>query len=163
MSDCNYMHSIWKHVGNVFTLTENGVANIQENLSFWKSWNLCSNHFIKTESKAAHFSLFTGLCLANTSKCMKLSAIIWACHNLSFILNTVAIWNRLVDFHIENACWICWNEWSNPPKMLTLWALLHLQVQAQFFFWFHKWLDFILQIIKSFSILPQLSHLPSER
>lgn len=60
---------------------------------FLQFWNLFSNSFNTVESTAAYLLLFTGLCLANASKCMKLFSITWAYHNLSFILYTVMVWN----------------------------------------------------------------------
>ena len=81
MSDCKFTHSIWKHVDDVFMLTENGVANIpQIRWLYWQSWNLFSNSFIGKKARLQIFLLFSGLCLANESKytviCHKL---IWHC------------------------------------------------------------------------------------
>ena len=57
--------------------TENRIANIQKNWWFFfqRSWNLFSNSFIKTQSMAAYFSLFTRLCLASVSQYIQLFAI----------------------------------------------------------------------------------------
>ena len=60
---------------------------------FQQSWNLISNFFIKAESTAAYFSLFTGLHLVIVSKCIKLFTIPWVCHNLSPVSNADMIWN----------------------------------------------------------------------
>jgi len=76
MPDCNSIHSILKSAGNVFVLTENGVANIPKNLwLFWQSWNIFSNSLSKHKLKLHIFFLFTGLCLASVSKCIQLFAI----------------------------------------------------------------------------------------
>lgn len=55
----------------------------------WLKINLqiYQNSCIKTESKFAYFSCFTGLCLANVSKFVKLFVLTWACHNSSFVSN----------------------------------------------------------------------------
>jgi len=57
-------------------LTENGVANkLQDWKFFQQSQNLFSNFFLKTESMAAQFLLFTKLRLVNISKSINLFAI----------------------------------------------------------------------------------------
>lgn len=45
------------------------------------------------KNKAEYFLLLTRPCLANMLKSVKLFALIWACHNFSFIWNTVMVWN----------------------------------------------------------------------
>jgi len=68
------LYFICKFAGTIFMSTENGIVDIQKKKkkgwSFLQSWHLFSNFFIKTESKAACLSLFTGLRLANASKYM---------------------------------------------------------------------------------------------
>lgn len=61
--------------------TENGVSNVSWYI-FLQPSNLFSNFFFKTESKAAYFSLITGLSLASVTKCTQLFAITWAGNTL---------------------------------------------------------------------------------
>ena len=80
LSGCNLKHCIWKVAGNLFMSTENGISNTWKNWwvvfgFFLKSWKQFSNCFIKTESMAAYFLLFTGLCLGSISQCTQLFAI----------------------------------------------------------------------------------------
>ena len=120
---------------------------------FWQSWDIFSNPFTRMDSKAAYFSLFIRLCLASTSKCIKLFAITWTCHNLSFILNIVTVWN------ITQISWFSsWRSMFNSLKWVVkstknAKSVRHFSSSyygTRFPFWFHKWLDFILQILKSF-------------
>jgi len=148
-------------------LTENWVTNVQKNWWFFQqSWNLFPNFGIKMEGTATYFSLFTGLCLADASKCMKLFAITWTCHNLSFILNALIVWN------IAQISWFSpWRYMFNSFK----WAIKFTKnaKSVSYFssssshtnFPFDS-TNYLISFLKSqnlFSILPQLSHLPSEK
>ena len=81
------------------------------------------------------FFLFTELCLVNVSKCIKLFAIAWACHNLSFFLSAVMFWN------IEKISWLSpWRSMFNSFKWVVKSSknaksvtIFSLQVLAQTF------------------------------
>ena len=94
ISDCNSVYSVhWEFIGNRLMSTENGVTYMTKKKKkkkkkkksdfFQQSWDLFSNSFIKTESMAAPFSLFTGLCLASVSKHIQLFTITWVSTALS--------------------------------------------------------------------------------
>lgn len=106
LNDCSSVHPIWKFAANTFTSAVHGVANIPKNWFFQHSWNLFSSSFIRTESMAAYFLLFTKLCLANISKCMKLLAVTWACHNIIFISDGFTVWNT------------AWVSWFSPWRYM---------------------------------------------
>jgi len=74
--------------------TENGVVNTHTHTHTHKKDDFFRNlenysliPLSKLKRKASYFSLF----LASTSKCMKVFAISWACHNLSFFSNVVMV------------------------------------------------------------------------
>ena len=126
ISDCNSISYTWKLVSYVFTLS--------------KSWHLFSYSCSKRESTAAQFSLFTGLCLVNISKWVRLFAITWDCYNLSFISTTVITWNiaQRWIFHLKDVCLTHSNEWLNSSKVLNLWTIFVVfKFWHEFSFWFH--------------------------
>ena len=82
VSDCSSIHSIWKFAGNVFMLTENGVANIQRSDGFfWCSSSLFSNREHGYVLFAVHRTAF--------SQCIKMHTII--CQNTVLLLPHVPV------------------------------------------------------------------------
>lgn len=69
----NSIHSVWKFSSNVFMPIGNRVTNKQKKLISFCNLET-SNSYIKMESMAACFSLFTWLCLDSLLKCRKLWA-----------------------------------------------------------------------------------------
>ena len=94
MSDCNSVYFIWKFTGNIFVLKMESQIHTHTKIIFFCNLETYFQTFLKTESTDAYFSVFTGLCLANISKCMKLFAITWACHSLSLTWNATMVWNE---------------------------------------------------------------------
>lgn len=73
-----------------------------------------------------------GLCLANGSQCVKWFAISWVCHNLCHLKCCYCLkQHSWVHFHLEGACLTHLNEWSNPPEMMSLWAVICLHTMVQ--------------------------------
>lgn len=79
---------IWHNIIYIY------VYNITKINDFSTLLKPISNSFIKKVSKAAYFSLFTGLHLANVSKCIKLYAITW----VSIALHPPASWFQLKQY-----------------------------------------------------------------
>lgn len=86
------------------------------------------------EGKAAYFSLFTGMCLASVSNCIKLFAITLACHSLvSFQSVLICSILQINVFILEDARVTNSNEGSSPLKLLNSRAIFHLEVLTQIF------------------------------
>lgn len=71
----------------MFMSTENEVTIISK-YYFLSNLEICFKFLYQIEKKWLYFLLFIWLCLANL-KCIKQSALIQACHNFSFIWNSV--------------------------------------------------------------------------
>lgn len=95
------------------------------------------------KSKVAYFSLFTGLCLANVPKCIKLFALIWACHNFSFTWSTVTVWNVVLVNQFSPWRWM-FNSFKRAVKFTKNAKSVSQFSSSKFqhkFFWYHKWLN----------------------
>lgn len=74
LSDCNTIHSIWKFTCKALRLIENWDSNTQ---LFFSNLETCSQiPLFKWKAMLYIFSLFTGSCLADVSKCITLHAIL---------------------------------------------------------------------------------------
>lgn len=164
MSDCNSIRSLWKFASNTFVNWKWSCKCTKKVIFFQIMTPIL--RFLYQNRKHGCISFTVHRTAFSVSKCMRLLAITSTCHSLISI--TVIIWNiaQIRWFSPWSACLTHLNEWSNPPKMLNLWAILNLHIlnlhilsQIFILFVLRTWCHFIMFF---FSILPWLSCLPSE-
>ena len=159
VSDCHYIHSIWKFIGNVFMSSAKGITTIH----WWFFETISAQDCLFFTVQRTVFSLY-----------IKMHEICHNCILLRFKLHFKHYYclkhsTDKVIFTLKAHCLTHLNEWSKThKKKLNLWDIFNLHGMAQIFLLIQikDEIKDLISLYKSLglpSILPWFGHLPSEK